>query len=67
MEATERHERIRQLQAEMDEALTQRAKYEAQFDQLHLEYEALTTDCYDEDCPCTWDDGNNRCTSGQTF
>jgi hypothetical protein len=55
MTANERHERITELQTDMSEALRLRAEHQDMFDALHLEYELLTIECFDENCPCTED------------
>jgi hypothetical protein len=69
MTADERHERIKQLDSEIKEALRLREQYQTQFDHLYAEREQLETECFDEFCPCVEQDadGNNRCTSGQSF
>jgi hypothetical protein len=58
--AIERHARTKQLLVDMDTALERKAHATEEYDALFLEYEALQTECYDEDCPCTDqdDDGN---------
>jgi hypothetical protein len=56
MDATERHERMKEIEAGMKEALRLRAEHEERFDALHLEYELLGIECFDENCPCVEDD-----------
>jgi hypothetical protein len=53
MHAIERHTRINELLAGIKAAQRRKEEAVTEYDALFLEYEALTTECYDESCPCT--------------
>lgn len=61
MYVIERHERIQQLAARIDDVGRRRAEANEEYDRLWAEYEILIAECFDEECPCTEQaDGDNR-------
>lgn len=53
MDADKRHERIKELEEQMGEALRLRAEQQERFDTLYREYELLGSECLDQDCSCS--------------